>query len=155
MTMNNQFFMPLKMIEIKKISTTETFDIRLEVLRKGIPLPVQFNGDDESETIHLGAFKSGKLIAISSFMKASNKNFRGKQYQLRGMATLPEFQGLGAGKLMMLASFKIFKDLKVDCLWCNARIIAVDFYKKLGLKTLGEEFELKYIGNHYVMYKYF
>jgi ribosomal protein S18 acetylase RimI-like enzyme len=143
------------MLEIKKIKASDTYKIRLGVLRKGIPLPVKFNGDDDNDTFHLGAYKEGKLIAVSSFMKATNVNFKGSQYQLRGMATLPEYQGLGAGKLMMLKAFDIFKDLKVDCLWCNARIIALDFYKKLGLLTFGEMFELKHVGNHYVMYKYF
>ena len=59
------------MIEIKKIEAKETYDIRLAVLRKGIPLPVKFNGDEDKGTIHLGAFKNSKLIAVSSFMKAS------------------------------------------------------------------------------------
>ena len=143
------------MIEIKKIEASETYYIRLEVLRKGIPLPVQFSGDEDLETIHLGAFKNGELIAVSSFMKAFNNSFKGEQYQLRGMATLPDYQGLGAGKLMMLKVFELFEESNVDCLWCNARIIAVDFYKKLGLKTFGDLFEIKYIGDHYVMYKYF
>jgi len=142
------------MIEIKKIKASDTYNIRLEVLRNGIPLPVEFNGDNDSNTIHLGAFKNGNLIAVSSFMKASKEDFKGEQYQLRGMATLPEFQGLGAGKLMMLEAFDIFKNLKIDCLWCNARIIAVDFYKKLGFQTFGNVFDIKFIGNHYVMYKY-
>ena len=142
------------MIEIKKIKASDTYNIRLEVLRNGIPLPVEFNGDNDNNTIHLGAFKNGKLIAVSSFMKASKEDFKGEQYQLRGMATLPEFQGLGAGKLIMLEAFDIFKNLKIDCLWCNARIIAVDFYKKLGFQTFGNVFDIKFIGNHYVMYKY-
>ncbi len=143
------------MIEIKRIKNSETYPIRLEVLRKGIPLSVIFNGDEDLETIHLGVYKDGKLIAVSSFMKTSNDSLKGKQYQLRGMATLPEFQGKGAGKLMMLKAFELFKELNVNCLWCNARIIALDFYKKLGMETLGAAFELKHIGKHFVMYKYF
>jgi len=85
-------------------------------------------------------------------MKVKNNNFRGKQFQLRGMATLIEFQGLGAGILMMQEAFIILKTLNVDCLWCNARIVAVDFYKKFGLQIYGEKFAIPNIGDHYVMF---
>jgi predicted GNAT family N-acyltransferase len=142
------------MIEIKKIEASETFAIRLEVLRKNIPLPFEFNGDFDKDTFHLGAFKDEKLIAVSSFMKASNSNFDGKQFQLRGMATLEEYQGVGAGKLMMQKAFEILKELNTACLWCNARVIAVPFYKKLGLEIFADKFEIKYVGDHFVMFKY-
>lgn len=141
------------MIQIKLISTEETYPIRLEVLRKNIPLPFEFNGDLDEDTFHLGAFKDEQLIAVSSYMKVGNKNFKGEQYQLRGMATLFDFQGFGAGKLMMEAAFKILNDLNMDCLWCNARVIAVPFYEKLGMKTFGEPFDIQYVGEHYVMFK--
>ena len=141
------------MIQIKKISAEETYAVRLAVLRKNIPLPYKFKGDLENDTFHLGAFSKGKLIAVSSFMKASHKQFKGSQYQLRGMGTLEAFQGFGAGKLMMEHAFKLLKDLKIDCLWCNARVIAVPFYEKLGMKTVGEQYDIEFIGAHYVMVK--
>ena len=142
------------MIEIKKISAEETYAIRLEVLRKNIDLPYKFNGDLDIETFHLGAFKEGELVAVSSFMKVKNNHFKGAQYQLRGMATLPQFQGLGMGKQLILKAEEILKALQINCLWCNARIIAVEFYKKQGFKTFGELFDIPLIGGHFVMYKY-
>ena len=141
------------MIQIKKILAKETYPIRLSVLRKNIPLPYEFNGDFEKDTFHLGAFNNDQLIAVSSFMKSSNKQFKGFQYQLRGMATLEEFQGMGTGKLMMDHAFKLLGDLKIASLWCNARIVAVPFYEKLGLKTVGEPYDIEFIGPHYVMVK--
>ncbi|SNR73614.1 Ribosomal protein S18 acetylase RimI [Lutibacter agarilyticus] len=140
------------MIKVKKILTEETYTIRFEVLRKDIPLPYKFNGDFEKETFHLGAFKNNQLIAVSSFMKVSNNNFYGDQFQLRGMATLESFQGLGAGKLMVDKAIEILKTQKIDYLWCNARVIAVDFYKKQGFKIAGELFDIKYVGSHYLMF---
>ncbi len=141
------------MIQIKKITALETYPIRLEVLRKNMLLPYKFTGDLDVDTFHLGAFKNNKLIAISSFMKINNKNFKGKQYQLRGMATLNKYQGLGAGKLIMQKAFLILNKLKINCLWCNARIVAVNFYKNNGLQIFGEMFEIKPIGEHYIMFK--
>ena len=140
------------MIEIKKISASETFPIRLDVLRKNIPLPFEFNGDLEEDTFHLGAFKNDKLISVSSYIKTNNANFKGSQYQLRGMATLNEYQGSGAGKLMLQEAFLILRTLKIDYLWCNARVAAVNFYEKQGLQTFGEKFEIKYVGDHYAMF---
>lgn len=141
------------MIQIKEISAEETFPIRLEVLRKNIPLPFEFNGDFDSDTIHLGAFKNDELIAVSSYMKADYKNFEGNQYQLRGMATLTEYQGFGAGKLMLQKAVQLLKEINSNLLWCNARIAAVDFYNKQGFQTFGEKFDIAYVGEHYVMFK--
>jgi len=86
-------------------------------------------------------------------MKTSNKKINGSQYQLRGMATLEEFQGLGTGKLMMEHAFKLLKGLNISYLWCNARVIAVPFYEKSGMKTIGEPYNIEFIGTHYVMVK--
>ena len=141
------------MIEIKRISAQETYAIRKEVLRRNMPLPYEFNGDLDKFTFHLGVFKEDKLIAVSSYMKSSSKNFTGSQYQLRGMATLNEFQGFGAGKLMVEEAFSILAKLKINYLWCNARIIAVKFYKKQGLKIIGESFEIPIVGEHFLMFK--
>lgn len=141
------------MTHIKEISVRDTFPIRLEILRRNIPLPYEFNGDFDENTFHLGAFKDDELIAVSSYMKASNKNFEGNQYQLRGMATLTEYQGSGAGKLMLQHAVLILKEKNINVLWCNARIAVVGFYKKLGFQTFGEKFELSHVGEHYVMIK--
>ena len=142
------------MISIKILKPEDTYPIRLEVLRKNIPKPFKFDGDFEKDTIHLGAFKNDTLIAVSSYMKVSNPNFKGSQFQLRGMATLEKFQGIGAGKVMMNEAFTLLKNKNIDCVWCNAREIAVPFYKKLGFEIFGNKFDIEYIGAHYVMYKY-
>lgn len=142
------------MIEIKKIRPQDTYGIRKEILRKNIPLPFEFNGDFDETTFHLGAFMDEKLIAISSFVNATNKNLEGAQYQLRGMATLKEYQGYGAGKLMIEQALLLLNELEIDCLWCNARVTAVNFYKKQGFKIFGDPFMTEFIGEHYVMFKY-
>ena len=141
------------MILIKKIHVTDTYPIRLEVLRKNIPLPYKFEGDFDNDTFHLGAFKNGNLIAVSSYMKTLNANLKGTNYQLRGMATSTKHQGNGVGKLMMDEAFKILESLKINYIWCNARLIAVNFYKKQGFRIIGENFDVKYIGEHYMMSK--
>ena len=142
------------MIKVRLINSVETYPIRKEVLRSNIPLPYIFEGDDSAETIHVGAFYNEKIIAVSSFMKAKNEQFEGSQYQLRGMATLKEFQKNGAGKLMLEFAIEEMKQLKVNLIWCNARVKAIPFYEKQGFKTVGNEFDINYVGGHFVMVKY-
>jgi len=147
------FYIQFQMIEVRRISAEDTYKIRLEVLRKNINLPYKFNGDLEDNTFHLGVFKDDKIIAVSSFMKSSHVELDGDQYQLRGMATLKEFQGYGAGKLMMQRAFSILSELNIDYLWCNARVVAVNFYEKQGLDILGDDFDIPLVGKHFVMFK--
>ena len=142
------------MIRITEIKVEETYPIRKSVLREGMTLSHEMNADHDADTLHLGLFDKEQLVCVGSFMKASNSNFDGKQFQLRGMATLEEYQGVGAGKLMMQKAFEILKEFNTACLWCNARVIAVPFYKKLGLEIFADKFEIKYVGDHFVMFKY-
>ena len=75
-----------------------------------------------------------------------------KQYQLRGMATLEKVRGQGAGKALIKKALHLLKEKEVFLLWCNARVIAADFYKKLGFKIVGDAFEVPQIGTHYKMF---
>ena len=55
-----------------------------------------------------------------------------------------------------LAYRKRLKELKkrdCDMVWCNARLVAVNFYKSVGFKITGELFGIEGIGPHYYMYK--
>ena len=141
------------MMEVKMIGAQDTYQIRKQVLRKNIPLSHEFNGDLDENTFHIGAYYKGILIGVASFMNADSDHFSGVQYQLRGMATADEYRGFGAGKLLMDKAFEILQLRSADYLWCNARIVALDFYRKMGLKTFGKMFTLTYVGDHYVMFK--
>ena len=143
------------MILVKEISAEETYDIRLKVLRNGINLPCQFDGDFDSDTFHLGVFEGNQLAGISSFVKTKKPSFDVEQYQLRGMATLPETRGKGYGKLMLQKSFELLKNRSVKTIWCNAREIALHFYLKQDFKILGKPFDIDEIGIHYLLYKNF
>ena len=140
------------MIEVKKIIAGETSKIRLEVLRKGIDLPYKFKEDLKDDTFHLGVFYKEKLVTIATFIKNKLKDLEGEQYQLRGMATLPEVRGKGFGKVIIEEAVKILKEKNVDFLWCNARKEVTSFYEKLNFVKLGEEFMVEKVGPHFKMY---
>ncbi|MFY7672337.1 GNAT family N-acetyltransferase [Tenacibaculum sp. MEBiC06402] len=140
------------MVSVKKIPAESTYSLRLEVLRKNIDLPHEFDGDLDDSTFHLGVFDNDQLVCIGTFMKSSLEEIKGSQYQLRGMASAPEARGKGYGKLLL--SFAIDKLLKrgIDVLWCNAREVAVQFYQKNQFQILGDKFVNK-VGPHYKMYR--
>ncbi|CAM1372645.1 GNAT family N-acetyltransferase [Tenacibaculum xiamenense] len=137
---------------IEKIETKETYALRKKILREGIDLPYQFEGDFDQSTFHLGAFLNGKLIGIASFMKSNNDLFSSEQYQLRGMATSEEVRGRGAGKVLVNSAIEILRNKGVKTVWCNARKEATTFYKKLGFKVTGNLFIVEKVGPHFVMF---
>lgn len=141
------------MIEIIEIKAEDTYPIRKSVLRDGMSLSHKMAGDQEAETLHLGVYDSGQLLCIGSFMKASKAGFKGFQYQLRGMASDKGAEGKGYGTLLLKKAEQILKEKKVDIIWCNARVIALDFYRKLGYQSIGSLFEVDQVGPHYMMYK--
>ncbi len=125
------------------------FDLRARVLRPGAPPEENhFAGDDDADTIHLGAFvedESGvsRCVGIASL-------FRDNGVRLRGMAVDFEWQRRGVGIALIRHAQRLIEQAEGE-MWCNARLIAVPFYEKLGWKIEGEQFDIPDIGPHYVM----
>lgn len=143
---------------VEIIDATATLPVRHEVLRKGKPLETcRFEGDNDIDTIHLGIFSEGKIVAVSSFLKRKNSSFQDEnQYQMRGMAVLPECQQHGFGKQLLLDAENKFKTIPSPILlWFNARKAALKFYLKHDYTICGPAFEIEGIGTHFLMFKKF
>lgn len=142
-------------MEIKKISSVETYPVRHDVLRKGKPIETCiFKGDDDEQTIHLGLFLDVQLVGIISVFKEQNNLFsETNQFQIRGMAVLEEFQGKGLGTKLVKEAEKHCINLNANVIWFNARENAVPFYEKLDYKIIGDSFLIPEVGIHFVMYK--
>lgn len=142
------------MYTIQVITPKQTHAIRKRILRDNRDdLSVDFTGDAEENTFHLGIFEKKQLVGISSYMRISNPSFEGLQYQLRGMALLEAYQGKGIGGRLLTAGIEQLKEQEVTLCWCNARTPAVAFYKAQGFQTFGEEFIIENAGPHMVMFK--
>lgn len=137
------------------IPAESTYALRHSVLRAGYPpATARFDGDFEPYSFHLGAYRGNVLAGVASYMKRSSQHFYiTAQYQLRGMAVLPEHQGQGLGRLLLEAAYPVITAAGCRLLWCNARVSALAFYKKQGFTTIGEQFDTPLAGPHYVMYK--
>lgn len=143
-------------IEIKPIHFEETYPIRQVVLRPNLPKSTCFfEGDQEDTTFHFGLFETNILVGIISLFKNNHDYFSEiNQYQIRGMAVLPEYQKLGFGQKLVEYSQNYLKQKNTDLIWFNAREKAVGFYSKIGYRVFGEAFEIPTVGTHYVMYKH-
>ena len=77
----------------------------------------------------------------------------GAGWRLRGMATSEAARGSGLGRVVLEECFAVVREAGGRFLWCNARLVAVPFYARLGLAAVGPEFDIPGIGPHYVMWR--
>ena len=142
-------------ITIKQISGLETIPVRHAVLRKGKPVDAcAIPQDNLDSTFHFGLFYEDKLVAVSSFVIDESPYFKDtKQYRLRAMGVLEEYQGHQFGQKLLTHGVAFLKDKNIERLWFNARIIALNFYKKNGFETIGNIFNIPNVGDHYLMHK--
>ncbi|MDQ3101462.1 MAG: GNAT family N-acetyltransferase [Bacteroidota bacterium] len=138
---------------VKFIKAAETYPLRLKVLRPGgVEEDCHFANDRLEGAFHLGVHLGEERISVASFYPEKQPTLNGwKQYRLRGMATDPEHQGKGAGKRLMVFAIEHIKAQRADMLWCNARVIAIPFYEKIGFEIKGDQFEIPGIGPHFLM----
>lgn len=144
-------------MKVLRISAQDTYPIRMQLLVPNHELKkAKFEGDeDEDISFHLGAFIDGKLVSVASFFYERNSLFPDlHQYQLRGMATLPDHRNKGLSQELLNMAFPIIKQNFCSIVWCNARISAQIFYEKVGFKKFNDNvFEIPEIGPHILMYK--
>ena len=142
--------MGVVLIDVKKIRP-----LRNLVLRPNLPIETIFYDlDFHIDTIHLAFINNNRVVSIGTFYPENDLELKSKNgFRLRGMATHPDFIRNSYASKLMNESIKLLQDKKCDVIWCNARLIAIDFYKSLGFLTIGPEFNIKDIGPHYKMYK--
>jgi len=140
-------------MEVLRIKAIDTYPIRHKMLRpSGTVEDCMFQGDHDELTFHLGAFVDKKLVSVASFYFEKHPAFsEAYQYRLRGMATLPEYQGQGYSSALLRTAFPVIKQNQCSLLWCNAREKALGFYKRVGFNATGELFSIPNIGKHMLM----
>jgi GNAT superfamily N-acetyltransferase len=142
---------------LRPVSAAEVRLLRGSLLRPGEPpASLVYHGDDAADTLHAGAFDNGELVGIASVcQEALPADLAALErtgcWRLRGMATVPRVRGMGYGRSLLEACFAHVTGRGGTLIWCNARVVALDFYRHLGFQTHGEEFEIPPIGPHYVM----
>ena len=142
-------------MEIRAITATQARTVRLPVLRAGLPPESAIlDHDDDAGTRHFGAFDGERLVGVATFF-AERCPLRPepRAWRLRGMATLADTRGRGAGRALVAKGIGVARADDAALMWCNARLSARAFYERIGFAAVGDEFELPISGPHYVMIK--
>ena len=142
-------------VNIRKVDAEIIRPLRHSELRKGQEFSAtSYLKDYEESTFHMACVVDDKIATCATFYpEKSSKIKSDNAYRLRGMATDFNFQRKGYASGLMEESFKELKKRDCDMVWCNARLVAVDFYQSVGFKITGDLFDIAEIGPHYYMYK--
>lgn len=139
---------------VRRICAKDAQAFRDRVLRPGkVPGESVYSGDDEPETLHLGAVVGAQLVSVATICRepmpsTSNAN----AWRLRGLATLGKFRGNGWGKRLGEKCIRHAISQRGTLVWCTARISASTFYHNLGFKKQGEAFHLpEYSDEWYIL----
>lgn len=138
-------------MEVRIVNVEEIRPLRHSVLIVGTARKsAEFAGDDDPETLHVAAYEGDRVIGCASLVPSE---WEGQPaWQLRGMATDPEFRGDGVGReVLRFAEETVRRMADRRVAWCNARTGAVEFYLKQGWKAVSEEFLIEDVGPHFRM----
>jgi ribosomal protein S18 acetylase RimI-like enzyme len=105
-------------------------------------------------TFHFGVKIDGLTVAtVTLQQERSDKLPQEKQYRLRAMAVREGYRGQGFGDAIVEAGLNHLRKLGVEVVWCDARVAALNFYRRLQFEELEEEYEIPIIGLHRFMWK--
>ncbi len=142
-------------LAIRIAALEEIVDLRDEVIIKGTGRSnPEFDGDRDSDTIHIGAFEGRRTVGCATFLRSVwNEE---PAWQLRGMATAGDMRRRGVGAAVLTEAERILRDRSATrLLWCNARHVAVEFYLRQGWTSASDEFPTPGIGMQRKMTKRF
>lgn len=127
---------------VETISAADTHDLRRRLLRADTPsTAVEFDGDHEATTLHLGVRIGDELVAISTWLE---RPFPGRPdepaVQLRGMATDPGHRGSGYASRLLEAGVERASARGAQLVWARARAAVLDFYVARHFDVEGDEF---------------
>ena len=144
----------MSQFEICPITAEETLGLRMAILRPGLPRETAvFPGDDAATSRHYGAYLDGRLVGVATmhYVPLLDRPEFPAAFQVRGMATVDEVRGQGAGSALLTACLEEAKRAGAHYVWCNARTPAAGFYSRHGFQIQGGIFELPNAGPHYRM----
>lgn len=90
---------------------------------------------NDSDGFHYGLFKNQQLVSVISMFVNNNSG------QFRKFATDKTQQGNGYGTQLLTFLIEEAKNIGLQELTCDARVSAVTFYERFGMKTCSEIFQ--------------
>jgi len=120
-------------LRIIEIDWQQTIAIRHQVLWPNKPPEFCIVEGDQQAT-HYAVELNAALICIASIYRDHDG------VRLRKFATLPDYQGQGAGSLMLKFILNKLKEAGTAYFWFDARESALSFYQGFGFEVEGELF---------------
>jgi predicted GNAT family N-acyltransferase len=146
----------LSALEFRPIRSTETHQLRHQILRPHQPLSeCAYPYDDAPEARHIGCFSDGHLVGVGSMVPEAREDTTvPTSWRIRGMAVLQEMRGSGAGGKILQALIDYASTQSVPAeIWCNGRSHVKGFYEHFGFVQHGDLFDLPQIGPHVLLIK--
>lgn len=131
---------------IRAIPFPDTRALRQAILRPHQSLD-ELAAHEPGDGYAAGAFDGGSLVAVGFIGPDGDPG----AWRVRGMATVPEARGRGAGTAVLDALVTHARDQGATRIWCNARTPARSLYERAGFAVTSDEFEIPHIGPHIVM----
>lgn len=131
---------------VREIPIADTRPLRQAILRPHQTLE-DLAGHEPPDAFAVGAFLDDRLVAVGFVAPDGEPG----AWRVRGMATVPEARGRGAGRAVLDALVTHARGRGATRLWCNARTPARSLYERAGFAVASDEFELPQIGPHFLM----
>lgn len=128
--------MIVRQIEYNSPEYQEAVHLRDLILRQ--PLGLKLDPKDllkEKEDFHIGCFENNKLLGVL-ILTPKEKDI----IQMRQVAVDNKQQHKGVGSILVRFAEKIAAEHSFSKIILSARTTAVNFYLKVGYKTVGEEY---------------
>jgi GNAT superfamily N-acetyltransferase len=144
------------MVAIRRVDATVTFPLRQKVLRPHETLAeLAVPGDGDPDNGHFAAVDGdGEVVGTASVRREPppwEEAMSRPGWRLRGMATAEGRRSQGIGAAVLAAAIAHVARHGGGLLWCNARVPAVEFYRRAGFSTRGTQWEDPDVGPHVVM----
>lgn len=144
-------------MEVRRVDVETTLPLRRQVLRPHQTLDeLRLAGDDDPDTGHFAAVDGEGVVRGTASVRREAPPWAPEQrdaWRLRGMATAEGYRSRGVGAAVLDAVIDHVAGRGGGLLWCSARLPAVEFYRRAGFETTGEEWEEPIIGPHIAMVK--
>lgn len=140
-------------MQLTRLQHQQTLPLRHSILRPHQPQhECVYPGDDIAG--HFAFISNDVVVAILSVYPEDEDGAASeKAWRIRGVATSPEHRKKGLASALLKAAEDYVVEHGGAYLWCNARVVALSFYRLHGYQIHGDKFELPGIGDHFRMIK--
>jgi GNAT superfamily N-acetyltransferase len=154
-------------IGIGPVEPERTYGLRHQVLRPHQQVSEMgwMDSDDPKALVVAATTGDGQVVAtgavrperspaaLGTLLEPTVVGDQPPAWRLRAMATRPDLTGTGLGAAVLGELVGHVAALGGGLLWCTARIRAVPFYERAGLRTAGTVWDAEGIGPHIHMWR--